>query len=132
MTHVPGLNDEQVAVYELEKDPDDVDDVVLPSDVFEGDRIYILVEDEGEGDDKVEDVESLGADREREDFDSVGDDEWGEGNIVEPVEQEDKGDDGVTSCFVLMNGVLGRTDGLEQEHDKHARGGGQATCGIRK
>jgi len=122
---IPGLKDEQVAVDELEKDPNNVDNVVLPPNGSEGDRVNVLVEDEGEGDDEVENVETLGTNRVGQDFDGVGDDERGEGNIVETVVEEDESNDCVAGGFVLVEGVLGGANGLEQEHDEHASGRGQ-------
>ncbi len=53
--------------------------VVFPGDGIEGDRVDILVEDEGKGDGEVENRESFGTERVRQDLDSVGDDERGEG-----------------------------------------------------
>ncbi len=44
----PGLDNEEVAESELEGEPAAVDDVVLPSDVAEGDGVDVLVEDEGD------------------------------------------------------------------------------------
>ena len=126
VTHVPGLKDEQVAVDELEEDPNDVDDIVLPPNIFEGDGVNVLVEDEGEGDDEVEYVEALGTDWVRQDFDGVGDDERGKGNIVETVVEEDEGNDRVSGSFVSVKGVLGGADSLEQEHNEHAGSRGQA------
>jgi hypothetical protein len=48
--------------------------------VLEGDRVDVLVEDEGDGDDEIEDVETLGAKVERQDLDGVRDDEGCEGD----------------------------------------------------
>ena len=81
-THVLGLDDEEVAECELESDPAAVDDVVLPGDVVERDRVDVLVEDEGEGDGEVEDVETLGTERVGQDLNSVGNNERGEGQTA--------------------------------------------------
>jgi len=120
---VLGLNDEEVAEDQLEGDPDDVDDVVLPADVRKGDGVDILVEDEGQGDGEVEDVEALGTDVVGQNLDGVGDDERREGNVVETVVQEDECNDGVTSRLGSVLGVESRADGLEGEHDDHTSGG---------
>lgn len=74
----PGLDDEDVAEHELEREPAAVHDVVLPGDVAESDRVDVLVEDEGERDDEVEDVETLGTEAVGKDLDGVGNDEGGE------------------------------------------------------
>jgi hypothetical protein len=49
--------------------------VVLPAELAERDRVGILVEDEGQRDGEVEDVEALGAECVRQDLDRVGNDE---------------------------------------------------------
>jgi len=126
VTYVLRLNDEQVAVNELEQDPDNIDDIVLPTDLSQGNGVNVLIEDQTERNDKVETVESLGTDMVGENFDSVGNDERSEGDIVESVIEEDECDDGVSSCLVLVDGVLGGTDCLEEEHDKHSCSRGQA------
>jgi hypothetical protein len=56
--------------------------VVFPAERVERDRVDVLVEDEREGDDKVEDGEALGAELVGEDFERVGNDERGEGETV--------------------------------------------------
>ena len=76
------LDDEEVAEYELKREPRAVDDIVLPSDVLEGDRVDVLVEDEGERDREVEDVEALRAQRVRQDLNRIRDDEGTERDSV--------------------------------------------------
>ena len=44
--------------------------------MVERNGVDVLVEDEGEGNDEVEDVEALRTQAVRENFDGVGDDEW--------------------------------------------------------
>ena len=56
--------------------------VVLPGDLAEGDGVDVLVEDDGEGDGEVEDVETLGTKRVGQDLNGVGDNERSEGNTV--------------------------------------------------
>ena len=41
---VLGLDNEEVAIYQLESEPAVVNDVVLPADALERDRVHILVE----------------------------------------------------------------------------------------
>lgn len=113
MTHVLGLNDEQVAVNEFEHNPNNVDDVVFPSDRIEGHRVDVLVEDEGKRDDEVKDIETLSTDVVRQDLDGVRYDKGCESDIVEAVVEEDERNDGVSGCLVLVDGVLGRANGLE-------------------
>lgn len=78
----PRLDDEEVAEDELEGDPAAVHNVVLPAELLERDGVDILVEDEGEGDGEVEDVETLGTEAVRKDLDGVGDDERSERKAV--------------------------------------------------
>lgn len=57
--------------------------VVLPADLLHCDGVDILIEDKGNGDRKVEDVEALGTERVGENLNGVGDDEWSEGKTVQ-------------------------------------------------
>ena len=52
--------------------------VVLPCNGIEGDGVDVLVENKGDGDDEVEDVETLGTETVWQDLDGVHDDEWRE------------------------------------------------------
>ena len=52
--------------------------VVLPANLLHGDGVDILVEDEGDGNREVEDVEALRAQRVRQDLDRIRDDEGAE------------------------------------------------------
>ena len=47
--------------------------------MLERNWVDVLVEDEGQRDDEVEHVETLGTETVRENLDSVHDNEWGEG-----------------------------------------------------
>ena len=57
--------------------------VVSPADGIEGDRVDVLVENERERDGEVENGETLGTEREGQDFNGVGDDKRGEGNTMD-------------------------------------------------
>lgn len=59
--------------------------VVLPADIVEGDRIDVLVKDEGDGDGEVEHVETLRADGEGQDFNGIRHDERGECQTALPI-----------------------------------------------
>lgn len=113
----PCLKDEQVAVRGFEDEPAAVYDVVFPCDMFECDGVDVLVEDEGKGNDEVEDVETLGTDGERQDFDGVGNDEGRESNIVSGVVEEDERNDGMRSRFVSCDSEASRTNSLHREED---------------
>lgn len=52
--------------------------VVLPADGVKSDGVDVLIEDEGEGDRKVENGETLGTQCERKNLDGVRDNERGE------------------------------------------------------
>lgn len=60
------LNDGEVEVTEFECEPDTVDDVVFPVEGVHGDRVDVLVEDEGHVDTELKDEETLGTDSEGE------------------------------------------------------------------
>ena len=55
--------------------------------MFKCDGVDILVEDEGDGNREVEDVEALGTERVGKNLDGVGDDEWGEGETKKTNQQ---------------------------------------------
>jgi hypothetical protein len=63
--------------------------------MLESDRIDILVEDEGDGDHEVEDVEALSAKVERQNLNGVRDDERCKG---ETKHEEQRESAGLTSC----------------------------------
>ena len=56
--------------------------VVLPAELGEGDRVDVLVENEGDRDGQVEDVEALRTERVREDLKRVRDNERREGKAI--------------------------------------------------
>lgn len=70
----PSFDDKQVAERELKSDPAAIDDIVLPPNAPESDWIDVLVEDDRNGDDEVEHVESFGAKAVWQDLDGIGDD----------------------------------------------------------
>ena len=94
--------------------------VVLPADRAKSDGINVLVEDEGEGDDEVEDGEALGTEAVGKNLEGVGVNQGREGDVVRGVKQKDEGDDSVRSGVALGDGVTSRTDGLEGEEEQHA------------
>jgi hypothetical protein len=55
------LDNGEVEVSELEGEPDTVDNVVFPVEGVHGDRVDVLVEDEGTVDTDLEDKETLGS-----------------------------------------------------------------------
>jgi len=93
--------------------------VVLPTDLAKSDRVDILVEDEGKGDEKAEDGVTLGAEGVGENLESVGDNQGCECNVVRGIEQEDEGDDGVGGGCAPGDGVTGGADSLEGEKEQH-------------
>jgi hypothetical protein len=74
--------------------------------MFERNGIHILIEDQAQRNDKVEYVESLRTNLIWQNFDSVGDDEGREGDIIKGIVEEDESDDGISRCFVLVDSVL--------------------------
>ena len=89
--------------------------VVLPADLVKSNGVNILVEDEGEGDEKAEDGVTLGAKGVGKNLESVGHNQGCECNVVRGVEQEDEGDDGVGGRLAPGDGVTGGADSLEGE-----------------
>ena len=71
---------------ELEGEPRAVDDVVLPAKLLEGDGVDVLVEDEREGDGKVEGDEALGTEVVGQNLDGVRDNERGVGDTIEKLD----------------------------------------------
>jgi len=119
-TEALGFDDEEVTEGGLEGKPTAVDDVVLPTDHAKSDRVDVLVEDEGDDDDKAEQCEALRTERVGEDLESVGYDQGRECDIVRGVKQEDEGDDRMGSRFAPGNGVTSGAHGLENEEQQHA------------
>ena len=94
--------------------------VILPTDPTKSDGVDILIEDDGEGDDKAEDGEALGTKVVGEDLEGIRYNQGGEGNGVRSGEQEDEGNDCMSGGFVPGDRVTSRTDGLEDEEKQHA------------
>ena len=99
-----------------------LDDVVLPVEGVEGDRVGVLVQDERGVDAELHDHEALGSDPEGQagvskayrrcgrggsHFDGVGDEQGGHGDVVEGVVEEDHGEDEVSGVLVRVGRVLG-------------------------
>ena len=53
------FNNEDIAIDKFKGDPANIDDVVLPCDIVEGDRVDVLVEDQGQRQREVEHRETL-------------------------------------------------------------------------
>lgn len=75
------LQDEEVAVPELECQEDTEYDIVFPVNGVEGDWVDVLVEHQGGRNTELEDHDALGADTVWENLDGVRDDEWRHGNV---------------------------------------------------
>jgi len=65
----------EVDVDKLEGEPYDVDEVVLPAELLEGNGVDVLVEDERKRNGEVEDDEALSTELVRENLDGVRDDQ---------------------------------------------------------
>jgi len=55
----------------------------------------------------------------RENLQSVRHNQGRKGEIVRSVEQEDEGDDGMSSGIVQGDGIASSADGLKDEEDQH-------------
>jgi len=119
---VLGLNEEEVEEDKLEAEPGDVDNVVFPSKLVKGDGVDILIENERQRDGEVEEGESLCSDGVRKNFDGVGDNERGEGDVVKRVEEENERDNGMGSSIVLSLGENSGASCLQREEHDHTSG----------
>jgi hypothetical protein len=114
-----GLESPEPDVDQFEDEPASVDEVVLPLEGVEGDGVGVLVENDGTHDGEVHRSQTLGADEERQDLDSVRDEERSIGDGVETVEDEDEREEGTTSTSVLSLFVRsghGSDDGIRDKH----------------
>ena len=91
---------------------------------MKSDGVHVLVKDEGEGDDEAEDGVTLRTDGVGENLESVGHNQGREGDVVRGIEQEDEGNDGVSSRSALGDSVTGGADSLEGEEEQHANARG--------
>lgn len=76
-----GLWVEEVDADDRDDEDTDVDEVVLPGQGLEGNRVDILVEEEGGGDEEVEHGQSLSSKGEWQDLDRVCDCQTRESNV---------------------------------------------------
>lgn len=121
-----GLNVEDADEDELEEDPACVDGVELPGglEVVEAVRVDVLVDGEGNLDEEIHDHETLGANLEGQDFDSVCDEKTRPGERVGDGEDPDHGNDGLASCLAAMSLLLRRADCPDDEGQAHRSRGG--------
>lgn len=69
---IPGFDQEGVDNEDLRSKEDAVDNVILPANGVEGNRVDVLVEEEGRGDAEVQPGETLGTETVGENFGGVG------------------------------------------------------------
>lgn len=94
--------------------------IVPPANLLKGDRIDVLVKNEGEVDENAKDGETLGTDGVGENLESIGYNQGCEGDVVGGVEQEDEGNNGMSSGLAFGDVVTGRADSLKDEKEQHA------------
>ena len=127
--NILGLDVEEVNKDELEGDPGGVDGVQLPlgalPDAVHGDRVDLVVHDEGDVDGDVHDHHALGAELERQDLDGVGDEQTGPGEGVAHTVEPEEDDDGDAGALVRGLAVLRAGDGRGHEAQEHTSGGGE-------
>lgn len=87
---------------------------------MKSDRIDVLIEYEGDGDNEGKDGETLGTKGVWENLESVRYNQGCEGNVVRSIEEEDEGNDSVCSGITPCNGVASGADSLEDEEEQHA------------
>lgn len=122
---VAGLDVEEVDNDELDSDPDVVDNVVLPGDVLERNRVDVLVEEEGDVNHQEHGGHTLGAEAVRQNLSGVTDEKTRPGHVVEDVVDEDHGHNGTAGTAVSVDGVTGGADGPDDEGSQHTSGGNQ-------
>lgn len=96
--------------------------VVLPSQGLQCDRVDVLVKDEGDRNDKAEDVEPFGTETVWQDFDRIRDNEGSERNVICSVEEEDECNNGMSSRSGLMLSILGEANRLCRVEQGHQSG----------
>lgn len=100
-----------------------IDDVVLPANLVECNRVDIGVEEQRQVHHDEHVAHTLGAEREGQDFYSVADEETGPGEIVASVVEEDHGDDGASVGLNLGGVVALGADCPNDEAQHHSAGG---------
>lgn len=110
---------------ELNEQPDVVNNEVLPSDVLHGDRVDVVVEEQGQVDEEEHDSHTTGTDLEGKNLDGVSDKKTGPSQVVAGVVKEDHGDNRDTRALILaLLRELG-ADGPDNEDNVHTTGGSE-------
>ena len=120
---VAGFNVKEVDNSKFDSQPDIVDNVVLPTDIVESNRVHVLVEPESDVDGQEHDSDALGADVEWKNLDTVADEQTRPGRVVADVVDENEGNHGVTSGSVAVHLRLSVADGGNDEDNSHTGGG---------
>jgi len=105
---------------QFKREPDTVEDVVLPADLAQRNRIDVLVEEEGNVDREPDNRHALCADVVGQDLDRVADKQPRPRQVVECVVDIDHADDAVCRRLVPGDGVAGGADGPDDEGGEHA------------
>jgi hypothetical protein len=92
--------------------------------VFEAERVDVLVDGESDLDEEVHKHETLGTNLEGQDFDGISDKKTRPGKRVRHGEHPDKSDDGATGGSALLGFLLRGADRPENEDDAHAGSSG--------
>ena len=121
-----GLDVDKVDEDELNKDPECVEEGEVPvaRQVLPRDGVGLVADGEDGLDCDVHDHQTLGAETEGQNLESVGDEQTGPGDGVEDAENPDDGDLDVSGGLVGVAGVLVdcRGDSPDGEHDDHTGG----------
>ena len=101
-----------------------VNSVEFPSglQMRESVRIDVLVDSQGNLDEKIHNHETLGTNLEWQDFDSVGDEQTRPSKSVGDGEDPDHSDDGLACSLAVLGLLLGRANRPDDEGNTH-RGG---------
>jgi hypothetical protein len=102
-----------------------VNGVELPSrvEVVEAQGVNVLVDSQSDLDEQVHDHQTLGTNLERQNLDSVGDEQTRPSQRISDGEDPDHGNDGLTSSLALGSLLLRRSDSPDDEGNAHGCGG---------
>lgn len=103
---------------DLKRQEDTVDEVVFPVNVFQGDRVDVLVEPKTEINAEEHESQTLGTETVRQNLGGVGDKHAAESDIVRDIVEEDEGNDCVGCVAIGSGSILVETSECNGSRDK--------------
>lgn len=119
------LNVEEIDDDKFEREPDAVDNVVLPGNVVQSNGVDVGVEEQRKVDAGEHVAHGLGTDGVRQNLNSVTDQETRPSDVVEGVVEEDHEDDSATVGLDVGGSEALGENGPDDEGHAHASGGDQ-------